>query len=66
MGRARSYIFLIETGASDPGLPTMIDWLGVLGPEASIELFEPHPQVAIWSKLLTTKVKRTIAKQLVA
>jgi predicted transcriptional regulator len=65
MGRARSYIYKVEVGDNDPGLYTIMDWLDAL-PGASIEMFEPHPLLAKWANVVTPKVRRTIARQLVA
>ena len=66
MGRARSYIYKIEIGDINPGITTIMDWLEALGPEASIEIFEPHPTLEKWTDVVGKKVRRTIARQLVA
>jgi transcriptional regulator with XRE-family HTH domain len=63
MGRSRSYIFRVETGTIDPGLTTIAVWLKVLGGEASIMLFEPHPRVRAWSELVAPEIKKAIAQE---
>jgi transcriptional regulator with XRE-family HTH domain len=66
MGQARSYIYKVEVGDNNPGVATILRWLAVLGPEASVELFEPHPLLEQWTGVLGKKVRRSIAQQLVA
>jgi transcriptional regulator with XRE-family HTH domain len=51
VGRARSYIYRVEAGIQDPGLATIIAWMGALGPDASLSLFAPHPKLAQWMVL---------------
>ena len=63
MGRARSYVYKVEVGDTDPGLNTIMDWLYAL-PGTSIEMFEPHPLVAKWADVVAPKVQRTIAHRL--
>ena len=66
IGRARSYIYRIEIGDINPGITTIMDWLEALAPEGSIEMFEPHPALEKWTDVVGKKVRRTLARQLVA
>jgi transcriptional regulator with XRE-family HTH domain len=66
LGLARSYVYKIEIGDINPGVATIVEWLKALGPEASIDLFEPHPALKKWTDVVGQKVRRKIAQQLVA
>jgi transcriptional regulator with XRE-family HTH domain len=66
MGRARSYIYKIEIGDIDPGVATIVQWLEALAPEATIEMFQPHPLLEQWTDIVGKQVRRNIAQQLVA
>lgn len=66
IGCSRSYVFRIETGVIDPGLGTIVAWLKALGPEASIQLFEPHPRVRLWSELVARDIHKVLSQDHVA
>jgi transcriptional regulator with XRE-family HTH domain len=64
IGRARSHIYKIEIGDINPAPDLIMQWLEALGPEASVEIFEPHPMLAQWKDVLGEKLRRS--QQLVA
>jgi transcriptional regulator with XRE-family HTH domain len=57
LGLSRSYVYRVEIGDCHPGLTTILDWLAALGPSASIDMFLPHPNSGVWSRLLAEKVR---------
>jgi predicted transcriptional regulator len=63
MGRSRSYVYRVEAGVIDPGLATIAVWLRALGPEATIQLFEPHPRVRLWSELVARDIHKVLSQE---
>jgi predicted transcriptional regulator len=63
MGRSRSFVYRVETGVIDPAMASIAVWLRALGPEATIQLFEPHPRVRLWSELVARDIHKVIAEE---
>jgi predicted transcriptional regulator len=63
MGRSRSFVYRVETGVIDPGMASIAVWLRVLGPEATIQLFEPHPRVRLWSELVARDIHKVLSQE---
>lgn len=66
MGRSRSFVYRVENGLIDPAMHSIAAWLRVLGPEATIQLFEPHPRVRLWSELVAKDIHKVLSQNNVA
>jgi transcriptional regulator with XRE-family HTH domain len=63
MGRSRSFVYRVETGVIDPAMASIAVWLRVLGPHASIRLFEPHPRVRLWRELAARDLHKIFSEE---
>ena len=58
MGRSRSFVYRVENGLIDPAMPSVAVWLRALGPDATMQIFEPHPRVRLWRELVDRDIHR--------